>query len=175
MELMDERLRGEAEPGIVADEPNDEISLRVYFETLWKYRSVIAVSVGLVSILFAIGALTYRLRVPVERIASIQFRLLFDGAAQNQYPNGTPFSPSDIVSAPVVAEVFAANDLKRFGTYDYFKQTLYVQQASLAMSTLASEYQAKLSDVKLSPVERAKLEEEWKNKREALIDPVFSL
>ena len=172
---MDERLRGEAEPAIVEDVHDDDISLRVYLETVWRYRSIIAASLGLVAILFAIAVLAYRVRTPTERTASIQFRLLFDGAAQNRYPNGTPFSPSDIVGAPVVAEVFAANDLKRFGSYDYFKQILYVQQASLAMSTLASEYQAKLADVKLSPVERAKLEEEWKNKRETLIDPVFSL
>ena len=167
---------GEVEVSPKAAESHDgEISLSVYFETLWRYRSVIVAAVALVTVLFAIGVLVYRVRTPTERIASIQFRLLFDGAAQNRYPNGTPFSPSDIVGAPVVADVFAANDLKRFGSYDYFKQILYVQQASLAMSTLASEYQAKLADVKLSPVERAKLEEEWKNKRETLIDPVFSL
>ena len=171
---MEERLRGEAEP-VVADEQDNDISLRVYFETLWRYRSVIAASVALVTVLFAIVLIAYRLRSPVERIASIQFRLLFDGAAQNRYPNGTPFSPSDIVGAPVVADVFAANDLKRFGAYEYFKQILYVQQASLAQSALSSEYQAKLADVKLTPVERAKIEEEFKNKRETLVDPVFSL
>src|SRR5580765_3872184 len=158
---MDERLRGEAEPGVGPDVQDDDISLRVYLETVWRYRSIIVASLALVAILFAIGVLIYRVRTPTERIASIQFRLLFDGAAQNRYPNGTPFSPSDIVGAPVVADVFAANDLKRFGSYDYFKQLLYVQQASLAMSTLASEYQGKLADVK--------------HKRETLIDPVFSL
>jgi hypothetical protein len=172
---MEERLRGEAEPGFAPEVHGDEISLRVYFETLWRYRSVIVAFVVSVAVLFAIGVFAYRLRSPVERIASIQFRLLFDGAAQNRYPNGTPFSPSDIVGAPVVADIFRANDLKRFGSYEYFKQILYVQQASLAMSTLSSEYQAKLADVKLTPVERAKIEEEFKNKREALIDPVFSL
>jgi hypothetical protein len=172
---MDKRLRGEAEPAIAADQPGDEISLRLYFETLWRYRSVIVASVVLVCVLFAIALMGFRLRFPVERVAAIQFRLLFDGAAQNRYPNGTPFTPSDIVAAPVVADVFAANDLKRFGAYDYFKQILYVQQASLAQSSLAAEYQAKLADVKLTPVERAKIEEEFKNKREALIDPVFSL
>ena len=158
-----------------AESHDDEISLSVYFETLWRYRSIIVASVALVTVLFAIALIAFRLRSPVERVSSIQVRLLFDGAAQNRYPNGTPFSPSDIVGAPVVAEVFAANDLKRFGSYEYFKQLLYVQQASLAQSALAFEYQSKLADVKLTPVERAKIEEEFKNKREALIDPVFSL
>lgn len=158
-----------------AESHDDEISLSVYFETLWRYRSVIVASAAFVTVVFAIALIAFRLRSPVERVASIQVRLLFDGAAQNRYPNGTPFSPSDIVGAPVVAEVFAANDLKRFGPYEYFKQLLYVQQASLAQSALAFEYQSKLADVKLTPVERAKIEEEFKNKREALLDPVFSL
>lgn len=172
---MDERLREEAEPGIAPAAPDDEISLTLYFETLWRYRRFIFASLTLVSVLFAIALIGLRLRFPVEHVSAIRFRLLFDGAAQNRYPNGTPFSPSDIVSAPIVADVFAANDLKRFGPYESFKQSLSVQQASFAQSSLAAEYQAKLADVKLTPVERAKLEEEFKNKREDLVDPVFSL
>ena len=169
---MDDRARTVAEMG---DETDGEISLRVYFETLWRYRLVMAASLVLVTIVFVIGIFTYWLRSPGEKVASIQFRLLFEGAAQNQYPNGIPFSPTDIVGAPVVAEVFEANDLKRFGSYQYFKQILYVQQASSALFNLASEYQAKLSDVKLTPVERARLEDEFENKRKALVDPTFSL
>jgi hypothetical protein len=169
---MDERARTVADAG---DENDGEISLRVYFDTLWRYRLVIATSLVLVTILFAIGIFAYWLRSPGEKVASIQFRLLFEGAAQNQYPNGIPFSPTDIVGAPVIAEVFEANDLKRFGSYQYFKQILYVQQASSALFNLASEYQAKLSDVKLTPVERARLEDEFENKRKALVDPTFSL
>ena len=34
-----------------------------------------------------------------EKVASVGFRLLFEGAAQNQYPSGIPFSPTDIVGA----------------------------------------------------------------------------
>jgi hypothetical protein len=171
-EPMDERARAGAETGVDRD---DEISLRVYFETLWRYRLVIAAALVVVSILFVIAVFGFWLRSPGEKVASIQFRLMFEGAAQNQYPNGIPFSPTDIVGAPVVADVFEANDLKRFGPYEYFKQILYVQQASSALFNLASEYQSKLSDVKLTPVERARLEDEFDNKRKALVDPTFSL
>jgi hypothetical protein len=170
---MDDRAR----TGVVTGSENGdgEVSLRVYFETLWRYRIVIVAAVVLASALFAIGVLAYWLRSPDEKVAAIQFRLMFEGAAQNQYPNGIPFSPTDIVSAPVVAEVFEANDLKRFAPYEYFKRVLYVQQASPALFNLASEYQAKLSDIKITPVERARLEEEFENKRRALVDPTFSL
>lgn len=176
---MDGRAGGpdgaEVRGPMAADSADDEISLRVYFETLWRYRQIIGAALVLVSLVFVIAAMAFWLRSPTEKIASIRFRLLFDGAAQNRYPNGIPFSPADIVGAPVVAEVFEANELKRFGTYDYFKQILYVQQASLQLFNLASAYQAKLSDTKITPVERAQIEEEFETKRKALIDPEFSL
>jgi hypothetical protein len=129
---------------------SDEISLRVYFETIWRYRQVIGVSLALVCVLYACAVLAYRIKSPEERVASVQFRLLFEGAAQDQYPNGIPFSPTDIAGAPVVTEVFKANDLQRFGSYEYFKQALYVQQASPELYNLASEYQAKLADTRIS-------------------------
>jgi len=152
-----------------------EISLRVYFETTWRYRQVIAIALAIVCVLYASAVLAFRIRFPEERVASIQFRLLFEGAAQDQYPNGIPFSSTDIAGAPVVTEVFKANDLQRYGPYEYFKQALYVQQDSPELYNLASEYQAKLADTKISPVERGRLEEEFKNKRKALVDPVFLL
>src|SRR5438128_5391260 len=93
---------GDVDVSPTAESHDDEISLSVYFETLWRYRSIIVASVALVTMLFAIALIAFRLRSPVERVSSIQVRLLFEGAAQNRYPNGTPFSPSDIVGAPVV-------------------------------------------------------------------------
>ncbi len=152
-----------------------EISLRAYFETIWRYRQVIGVALVLVCALYALAVFAFKLRFPEEKVASVQFRLMFEGAAQDQYPNGIPFSPTDIVGAPVVTEVFKGNDLQRFGPYEYFKQALYVQQASPELYNLASEYQAKLADNRISPVERARIEEEYKNKRKAMVDPVFLL
>src|SRR5262245_66339449 len=112
---MDERLRSEAEPGLVSDVQDDDISLSVYVETVWRYRRIILASLGLVAILFAIAVLAYRIKTAVERIASFQVRLLFAGAAQNRYPNGTSFRQSDIVGVPVVAVDFGGPGLIRVG------------------------------------------------------------
>ncbi len=157
------------------DEPDDEISLQPYFETLWRYRRVIAAAPLVVAAIFVIVVLGVWLWLPAERLASLQFRLLFEGAAQNRYPNDTAFSPTEIVAAPVVAAVFKANDLQRFGKYEDFKDALFVQQSNPELDLLAYEYQAKLADPKLTPVDRARIEGEFKNKREALLDPSFAL
>lgn len=177
---MSEKARGQG--GGVAGEQvtaerdeDDEISLRPHFETVWRHRRVLKWASTAVLLAFTVGLLLSLLVFPPQRIASVQFRLLFDGAAQSRYPNGQPFSPAEIVGAPVVIEVYAKNDLQRFGKYEAFKESLFIQQSNPALDLLALEYQSKLSDTKLTPVDRARIEDEFKKKREALLDPVFSL
>lgn len=176
---MSEQARGQAgvagATAAAERHDDDEISLRPYFESLWRHRQVLWAALGLAAGLFLLGTVGLWFWTPSERVASIQFRLLFDGAAQNQYPNAQPFSPAEIVGAPVVTEVYAENDLQRFGTYEAFKESLFIQQSNPALDLLALEYQSKLSDTKLTPVDRARIEDEFKKKREALLDPVFSL
>src|SRR5674476_571254 len=85
------------------------------------------------------------------------------GAAQGQYPNLTPFSVSEIVASPVLTEVYRINDLQRFGKYEDFKDSMFVQQSNPDLDLLAFEYQALLADTKLSPVDRARIQDEFKN------------
>lgn len=154
---------------------DEEISLRPYLATIWRYRAVLWAAIGLVVIAFAIVVLALWVKAPTERLSTVQFRLLFEGAAEGKYPNGAPFSPTEIVGAPVVTAVFKANDLQRYGAYEGFKEALFVQQSNQELDLLALEYQAKLADMKLDPVDRARIEDEFKKKREALADPSFSL
>lgn len=115
------------------------------------------------------------LLVPAERIGSIQFRLLFDGAADSKYPNGTAFNPAEIVAAPVLTDVYESNNLERFGEYSDFKDAIFVLQSSPELQLLAYEYEARLAETRLTSVERAGIEEEFLRRRESLKDPVYSL
>jgi len=160
------------------DEPDytdDEVSLKPYFETLWSYRRVIAATVGGVVTLYLVGVLLVLLIAPVERVGSVQFRLLFEGAEKGEYANGTPFSASEIVASPVLTEVFKANDLQRFGKYEDFEPSVFVLQSDLDLDLLSYEYRARLADTKLSPVDRTRIEEEFRRKRDALLDPVYTI
>ena len=154
---------------------DDEIFLRPYFDTLSQYRRVIATVTLAIGAIFLLGALGLVLLSPSERISSIKFRLLFDGAAENKYPNDSPFSPAEIVAAPVIAEVFKANELQRFGKFEDFKEALFVQQSNPVLDWLAYEFQARLADSKLTPLDRARIEEEFRTKRESLVDPSFAI
>jgi hypothetical protein len=158
-----------------ADRQYDEISLKPYFETLWGYRRVIAASVVGAATFYLVGVLLVSLISPTEHLSSVPFRLLFDGAEKGEYPNGTHFSTSEIVAGPVLTEVFKVNSLQRFGRYEDFKDSVFVLQSNLDLELLGYEFQARLADTRLSPVDRSRLEEEYRQKREALVDPVYAL
>lgn len=157
------------------DDSSDEISLRPYLETLGRYRRVIGLAVLGSIVLCATVAMGAYLVLPKERIGMLQFRLLFSGADVNQYPNGTPFNATEIVSSPVMTAVYTANDLKRYVTLSELQESMFVLHSSRAMQQLDRAYTARLSDTKLTPVERARLEDEFTEKREALRDPEYTV
>jgi len=157
------------------DDIDDVVSLKPYFETLWGYRRVIGAAFVGVAALYLVGVLLVFLLAPVERLGSIQFRLLFEGAEKGEYPSGMRFSSSEIVAGPVLTDVFKANELQRFGTYADFQDSVFVLQSNLDLELLAYEYRARLADTKLSPVDRARVEEEYRKRREAIIDPVYTI
>jgi hypothetical protein len=157
------------------DELPDELSFTPVLRRLWSYRRILLLALiaslvaylGVVVVLYA--------RMPRERIASIAFQLTFEGAERDRYPNNTKFSASEIVSTPVLAEVFRLNELQRYAKFQDFKETMFVLQSNPDLELLSYEYQAKLADTRLTPVDRARLEEEFRKKREALKSGFFSL
>src|SRR5438552_1153261 len=125
------------------DEPNErEISLKPLFLTIWAYRRVIAASVSATLIIFVLVTLGLYLLQPAERRATLPFRLVFDGANKNQYPNGLPFGTADIISPPVLGAVYDANDLKRYGSYEDFKNRIFILESNRDLQLLEFEYTA---------------------------------
>ena len=71
--------------------------------------------------------------------------------------------------------MFETNDLERYGSYDDFKNSVFVLQSNPELELLSYEYQARLAASGLSPVNRASIEEEFQTRRDSLTDPWFSL
>lgn len=173
---MNERVRANADDRISDQgDGDDKISLKPYLETIWCYRSIVAASMVIAAAAFTIAVLGVWLWFPRERIASLRFRLMFNGAAHGTYPNGSPFSPAEIVDAPIVTYVFTQNDLQRYGSYEDFKAGLFVERSSLEMEHLMSDYAVRLSDPKLGAVDRVKFESEFASRRESIVDPSYAL
>lgn len=160
---------------LFTEEPEESFPLQPALQTLWAYRRAMGVALGAVIALFVVAILVAYLVAPKERLASQGFQLTFDGAEQDRFPNGMRFSTADIVSTPVLSEVYRINDLARYLTFSDFKDSVFVLQANPDLELLSYEYQTKLVDTRLTPVERGRLEEEFRRKRDSLKSAQYSL
>lgn len=142
---------------------------------LWSYRRIVGLALAVVMALFFIIGATWFIVQPSDRVASLEFRAIFEGADAGMYPNGLAFSQSEITAAPVVYDVWEENDIQRYVDFDAFKNGFFVLQSSSELNLLALDYESKLANTRLSAVERARLEAEFTAKREAMRVPQYTL
>lgn len=154
---------------------NGELTLSDLVAGVWRYRVPLFMSVVVGICLAVIGVATLYFVTPSTQTATLSFRVLFDGADKNQYPNGLPFSPTDILAGPVLQSVYQKNSLDRFVTFDEFKGALFISETNETITLLDKEYQQKLSNSKLSTVDRQVLENEYREKRRSLSNESFKL
>lgn len=159
----------------LVDDGDDSLSLQHAAQTLWAYRWTMVIALGALVLVFAGAMLLVYLVAPKERLATLSFRLTFDGADRDEFPNGTRFSPAEIVSTPVLSEVHRMNELQRYLKFADFKESVFVLQANADLQLMSYEYQSRLADTKLMPVDRGRIEEEFRRKRESLRSAEYSL
>lgn len=163
-------------PAEILDEPVGEpISLHHFVRTLHNYRRVILLSLAAIAVAYMLVAVIIYLMSPTQRVTTQQFRLDFEGAAGGKFPNGLRFSTSDIISPSILLPVYLENNLKTFLTFPNFSRSLFVLEANSAYDLLAAEYQARLSDPRLSTVDRERLQREYEQKRDAIAKNEYSL
>jgi hypothetical protein len=147
------------------DSVNDEIRLTdlllplvLYRRRIWQLTlALVAVTVLTAGIYFVVQ--------PTLWSASLEIRPTFEGADDGEYPNGLKFGVADIVAPSVVEAVHSKNDLKNYCPVEVFRAGLTVQESSTALQLLDAEYLARLQDVRLTPVERQRLQDEYAARR----------
>lgn len=139
------------------------------FGLLWRFgRQAVWVAIATALVVGAIGAVYLVWGQPVRRAFVLEFRPTFEGVAKDEYPNGLPFASSDVTAAAILDLVYDSNLIGEFCNRDAFRGGFFVEQRSDQSAFLDAEYQARLSDIKLTPVERQSLQAEYEAKREAL-------
>jgi hypothetical protein len=133
---------------------------------LRKYALPILLGITACAIAYALLSLFLLLTAPNLRTTTLGFRLEFVGAERNQYPNGLPFRSGDIVDSAILRIVYDSNNLKEYMGFAEFTNSVVVLESNAALQQLAREYEAKLADPKLAPIERIQLENEYAQKRE---------
>jgi hypothetical protein len=135
---------------------------------LRAYQPVILISLLSVGIGYALIAILIFITSPAHRTTVQPFRLEFQGASEGRLPNGIRFSASEIVSTPVLLKVYQMDELSRFTTFGDFSRSVFVQESNLEYERLVADYQGRLADPKLSPLDRDRLEKEFEAKRESI-------
>jgi hypothetical protein len=151
------------------------ISLSRLARTLNAYRGPIVLSLAAILFLYIVITGFIIFTAPARRVTSQSFQLEFEGAETGHYPNGTDFSPSEIVSVPILDRVYKSNNLKEFLPFTVFAQSVYVVEANQALEALTREYQARLSDPKLNPVDRERIVREFESKKNSISKNQYSV
>jgi hypothetical protein len=162
---MDSRVANDHTGGEPVEPP---ISVAHLMRTLRGYLPVIGLTLLAVTILYALVAVTVMLIKPSQPVTTVRFRLNFSGADKGTYPNGASFNASTIISTPVLLKAYRANALDRFCTFTVFSHSIVVLEANPALERLNTEYQARMADPKLTPVDRDRLAREFDAKRDSL-------
>jgi hypothetical protein len=157
------------------DEPESPVAVSHLVHTLAAYRGMILIACGTAALLYTIAALFIYFTSPAARMTSLPFRLVFKGAAEGFYPDGLRFAREEIVATPILLRVYERNDLKKYVTFDAFSKAAFIQESNPQYELLLAEYQALLSDTRLSPVDRERIQREWDGKLKALAKNDLSL
>ncbi|HYC60610.1 MAG TPA: hypothetical protein VEK79_13680 [Thermoanaerobaculia bacterium] len=159
----------------VSERPEPPITLSHLFRVLRAYLPVILISLAAVVVGYLLVAVTVYVLVPSQRVTTLSFRLEFEGAERGEYPNGTKFSSAEILSTPVLLKVYKNNDLSRFTTFTKFANSMFVLESNAAQEALARDYQARLSDPRLTSVDRERIQREYELKLESLSKDQYAL
>ncbi len=134
--------------------------------------SAIAVITGMISL----GACYFiRMAAGTTKLATYEFAFSFDGAAEDKYPNGIPFSPQDILAAPVLDAVYAAMHLQGRMDPTDFRSTFTIARGGTELRLLQSEFEQKLANFKLTVAERTPLEAQYRSALASLKSSTFIL
>lgn len=141
----------------------------------WRMRLSILFRLGLGAVV-VIGAMAvaYFFR-PSQREAQLEFRLLFKGVEHGLYPNDMRFTPADIVTPAVLEEVYQQEKLDGVIPYQQFQSAFAVLPRNPALEEFREEFGGRLLNPKLNPVERAKVEDEYASRLQALRNGEFVL
>lgn len=161
----------EPEPGLVDREP----TLGALVSLAGKYRRTIGMSLLAVTGIYVVVASALYLALPARRSTELDFRLEFRGAERGEYPNGTRFSSTEILTPPVLSEAFRSSQLENYLSPDALKSSLVVVQSNEALEALMRSYRGKLADPRLGAIDRERLEQQFLERRESLSQAYYTL
>ena len=118
---------------------DDEIDLSHLVRTIWRGRGVIVAAVLASVLLVSVYAIFDQYQKSSVRF--VQSFASLSGIVDQQYPNGSSFSPSDLVSEEVLSEVITSLDLQGVSA-DALRHAVTVQFGHPDTNQIRMEWQA---------------------------------
>ena len=131
-------------------------------------RTVLIGALTIAAVVAVLGVAYVRWRQGTQMVASLEFRPTFTGMSELKYPNDLPFSPNDVTAGSIVDLVYDSNSIGAVCDRETFRGGFFVEQRSDQSVFLDLEYQSRLSEPRITMVERKLLQEEHAAKRKAL-------
>lgn len=151
------------------NDTNDEILPRDILRPLLGYRNfLLRATLGVTAAAAIVSGMYLFLWQPTRSTASLGFRPTFPEAADATYPNGLPFSSTDIVNSSILGSVFDKNKLQDYCSRADFQAGFVVNESSPKLAFLDLEYQSRLADARLTQMDRDRLQNEYNAKRQSL-------
>jgi hypothetical protein len=139
------------------------------------YLPSIVLWMGIVALVYAIVALSFYALAPATRTTTQPFRLDFDGATEGKYPNGTKFNSTEIIATPVMLTVYGSSQISKYMSFRDFASSVYIVESNPEAERLQRDYSLRLSDPKLSVIERQQIEKQLTERLQSLDQNLFTL
>lgn len=137
---------------------NDEIDLGALIKKIWATRGLVFLSIFVAAALYiAFTAFSYTTKAGFVRYSQV-FDLTFDGVQKGQFPNGSPFTMSDIVSPAVLNNVFRQHNLAEYGLkLDEFRRSVSIEPYSPETPFIKQRFESQITK-NMSATETAELQ-----------------
>jgi hypothetical protein len=156
-------------------EPELSNSLSHFTHVLRSYLLVIILAVASILLAYMIFAAGRYLLAPAERVTAQPFRLDFEGAGKGEYPNKTKFNVADILNGPILASVWQNNHLSEYVPFGEFSRSVFVLESNREFEQIAADYQARLADPKLTPIDRDRLQKDFDLKTQSIAKNEYTI
>ena len=115
---------------------------------------------SIIFLVLAIGVLvSVRANFPPTKVFISQFHFTFPTSESGRYPNNTPFSINEILDPPILDVVYDQLDLSKYEVdRNQFYGSFSIRPFALVGSEISDRFHQKMTDRRLSFVERERLE-----------------
>ena len=137
---------------------NDEIDLKALLMAILDTRVWVVAALLVASAAFwVLVVLQNNFKPEIHRYES-RIDLVFAGVTSGAYPNGSPFSLSDVIAPVVLNEIYEKNELETFLGRQAFLSSFTVEPYTPGRQFILTKYEGLLANKKLGPTEIEELQ-----------------